>query len=146
MNKIANLIDAISEAYDASLYGQKWYPHGGLTFCNIVVNDVATKLGYAKFAGLLADAMVEQMKSNGEWLEVPANTAQYHANNGALVIAGGYGHVCVVRPGNMVKSTSWNMDVPKVMNVGQDVFMAKPISYAFKSSEIPKFYVLKSMV
>jgi hypothetical protein len=85
----------------------------------------------------------------GKWLSISGANAQYHANQGALVIAGlknndGHGHVCIVRPGIIQHSNTWQAEAPRVMNVGKTVFIDKKASFAFK--EIPQYFVLKEMI
>lgn len=137
MRDIFLLIDAICEAYD----NPEWRPHDGATFCNFSVNHVAQRMGYDGFdAGsgpLLANGMVDLMKlKTADWMPIDPTTAQGYANSGSLVVAGfkdkPHGHVCIVRPGLMQTSAKWKMNVPRVLNMGKDVFIAKSMAWAFK--------------
>lgn len=141
MRDLFRLIDAICEAYD----NPEWRPHktesGVLeTHCNLATNHVCVKMGYKGFQTaewiMLANDMVKKMKSDKEWMAVDPSLAQQYANLGSLVVAGqwkaGHGHVCVVRPGIAVASAKWNMNAPKVLNMGKDVFISKSMSWAFK--------------
>jgi hypothetical protein len=156
---IPKLIDAICDAFAMSLPGEKWAPDLISTYCNEAVNYVACKMEYfgfcrnlvlEKWEAVMANEMIAIMeKPDYGWLSVSGTNAQYHANKGVLVIAGlknpdGHGHVCVVRPGVLQHSNSWQAEAPKVMNVGKIVFIDKKASFAFKV--IPQYYVLKEMV
>lgn len=144
MKDIITLIDAICEARE----NRDFLPKNGETFCNYAVNYVASKMGYTKFKGMLANKICEAMRGNGDWLQIEPKAAQYHANQGELVIAGqihpnGHGHVCIVRPGNLTSSGRWNSnEVPKIFNVGQDIFLDKGSNWAF--TEKPNYFVLKN--
>lgn len=156
---LSRLLASVYDAYNKSLTGQDWAPVFAnnvlTTYCNFVVNSICNAVDYTKFnAGLSspvsANAMVKSMADpSGDWMAVSGDVAQYHANNGALVIAGqsnvsGHGHVCVVIPGEMKDSSNYVKKVPVVMNVGKDVFIGKPASFAFHLE--PTYYVLKSTV
>lgn len=158
--KIQRLMDAIYGAYNEALTGT-WKPSRNLdgswtTHCNQAVNFISKKMGYLLFEQpslLFANEMVRTMKDpNGGWLQMGnPEVAQAKANEGALVIAGhavpgAHGHVCVVIPGLLELSTTWGKLVPKVMNVGKDVFIGKKASWAFKKDEEPDYWGLKSML
>lgn len=141
MRDLFRLIDAICEAID----NQDWWPHddenGVETHCNLAVNYVCAKMGYKGFGTnnwvMLANDMVKKMKADtAEWMAIDPDMAQEYANMGSLVVAGqwrkGHGHVCVVRPGCAAASAKWNMNAPKVLNMGRDVFISKSLSWAFK--------------
>ncbi len=161
MNSIPKLIDAILSAWTKSLeapYGTGEYSSAkdGATDCNRFVNDVLNQFGYLKFNGLTANEMCDAF-SNGDWLEIEGDTAQYHANNGIVVVAGwknptgDHGHVCMVRPGIAEASTSWNVSsfsVPKIANVSRPELcrIDRKASFAFSSDKIPKYFALKTMI
>lgn len=134
-----------------------------VTDCNRFVYDVLSQFGYTKFwdekekRPILANDMYDAFLMNGDWIEVAGDIAQFHANNGALVIAGwknldgGHGHVCVVRPGIAESSGSWHVtteSVPKVANVSDPELcrLDRKASFAFSSDKIPKYFVKKDMI
>jgi hypothetical protein len=162
-DNVLKLVDAVCDALARALPGEKWAPKmldgTFYTYCNEAVNFVARIMGYEKFdrplvtggdEAILANQMIDKMNEpDGDWMEVYADVAQHHANNGSLVIAGmknniGHGHVCIVRPGMLQHSGNWEAPAPRVMNVGKDVFIDKKASYAFKSQ--PNYFVLKSTI
>ncbi|HEX9504287.1 MAG TPA: hypothetical protein VF974_08305 [Patescibacteria group bacterium] len=155
------LITAVYQAYNKAGPGQEWHPLLGFdgsitTFCNLAVNLVCNAIGYTKFnAGgvdqpVTANSMFTLMnRETGDWLSIPGDVAQAHANSGALVlaaqmVAGAHGHVCVIIPSEMMDSAHYQKKVPVVMNVGKDVFIGKPVSYAFRAE--PTYFVLKETV
>ena len=154
VNNIAKLLSAVYEAYNNT----SWKPKNGSTFCNEAVSFICKKMGYAKFDKSetayptdadLANAMHDKLSDpQGDWLNIDGSVAQYHANQGALVIASqkntqGHGHVCMVIPGELVQSENYGKTVPVVMNIGKDVFIGKGVSFAFKKE--PSYFVLKDM-
>lgn len=157
---VVKLIDSICDNFSNALTGGIWAPvtKEGVTttFCNYFVNGISRAMGYGEFtnqgqsAPFVANRMVILMEDpSGRWLKVSGEVAQQHANAGVLAIAGwqnpgGHGHVCVIRPGNLQMSQKWNKLVPRVANVGKDVFINKTVSYAFLDE--PSFFVLKEMI
>lgn len=141
--KLLRLIDACCEARD----NPGFQPLNSVTFCNQAVSYVAERMGYKKFLGLQANDIFDLVSKEDDWLKINPEVAQAHANSGALVIAawknpGGHGHVATVRPGEFAASAKWKTDrVPKVLNIGKDVFIGKGANYAF--SETPSYFVLK---
>lgn len=122
------------------------------TFCNEFVQSVCNGIGYGSFNNLVANDMVDFMQdpSNG-WISVDDGVAQSHANAGILVIAGrrnvqGHGHVNLIIPGILEKSSSFGKAVPKCVNVGKDVFYGKRISFAFSHLELPTYFALAAMI
>ncbi len=118
------------------------------TFCNFFVNHVAESQGCKDFVGdkwpLLANQMVAWMSLR--WQMLDPDEAQEQANAGQLVIAGWsnkekHGHVAVVIPGNLTWSKSHHDDVPLCANVGINNFYGRPVSYAFKSSQKPQYFM-----
>lgn len=161
-DRILTLIDAICSNFQNAINGGPWHPtteqvNGSIyekTFCNFFVNGVSNSLGYRGFIAygrpMLANEMVNFMTSGGEWLLLGGgDVAAARAKEGVLVIAGakedsGHGHVCVIRPGNLVESGRWAKLVPKCANVGKDVYIDKGVNYAFRSE--PQYFALKSML
>lgn len=162
ISTVSKLNDIIISAWTKSLekpYGSGEYSSAkdGATDCNRFVNEVCLRYEYNKFNGMLANQMFDSMISNGDWIEVEGDAAQYHANNGAVVIAawknltGGHGHVCMVRPGIAEPSSSWEIiepKVPKVANVAIPELcrLDRKASFAFSKDKIPKYFALKSMI
>lgn len=151
MNNLGNLCDAINEAFMMGLPGEKWEPKDGVTHCNEAINYVCEKLTYIKFRTLMANQIYDLLQNNGDWLDVTPEASQYHANAGALVIAGwknpvGHGHVAIVCPGTAELSPSWNYMAPKLMNIGETNFIGKRASFAFSAERRPKFFALKTMI
>lgn len=154
---IPALMNAIYYGYNAALKDGEFAPetvNGNLvTKCNQFVSYVAKSLGYFGFDGLNANQMIELMKkTDSGWIQ-PADhtTAQNHANQGVLVVAGksnpsGHGHVCLVIPGILEKSGSWSVSVPKCVNVGKDVFIGKKISAAFTAQDKCEYFALAKMI
>lgn len=156
------LMNAIYYAYDRALpkpdgsngaYQPVKNPDGSVTtFCNLFVNAVALSMGYNKFDGLNANKMVALMAdpANG-WVVQDETNAQYNANRGVIVVPAwsnpaGHGHVCLVVPGVLEKSNSFGRPVPKVVNVGKDVFFGRRASFAFSATSMPTYYALGSMI
>lgn len=159
-SRIVRLIEAIANAWTKSLpppYGTGEYSSAvdGATDCNRYTQDVLRgAANHHKMDGLTANAMVDYMETTtDEFMDVPGDVAQAHANTGGIVIAGwknpaGHGHVSVVRPGLAEASGSWGvMDnrVPKLANVGEPAFCRwdRKASFAFGKERIPKYYLLK---
>jgi len=158
---IPKLIDAICDGISNALPGKPWAPHdngisGITTYCNYFVSSVCKAMGYGVFTDeghsspWIANRICEFLSvPDYGWLDIVGETAQFHANSGALVIAAqsnpsGHGHVCIVRPGNMMMSAHWNKLVPRVANVGKDVFINQSASFSFETE--PDYYVLAQMV
>lgn len=117
---------------------RKYQPRDGLTFCNYFVEAAAEWFGYRGFGGLMANGIVEKMRNTPNTFSlVGYKEAAEHANTGRLVIAGQqaepHGHVCIVYPGNMGWSGSWNCEVPLAANVGKNCWVGLPLSRAFKA-------------
>lgn len=164
-NGVPKLIDVICEAFMNALEGKPWHPiilqgHPPQTYCNRAVNWMLKKYGFTEFDrastgipddAIWANAMGLHMRAHAEeWLAVQGDVAQARANEGSVVIAswinpaGDHGHVCVVRPGRMVMSGKWRKTVPKVMNIGLDVFIDKGANWAFSTE--PEYHVLISTI
>lgn len=143
---ILKLIDAICEARE----NPDFKPRDQETHCNTAVNYVAERMGCTLLRGLVANQMHDLLITNSNWLKIGPEVAQQHANAGGLVIGAwknpeGHGHVVIVRPGELGTSKKWNSDkVPKVLNIGTDIFIDKGANYAFQ--EMPDYFVLKSSI
>lgn len=121
------------------------------TWCNYFINDCCVALGIKVFDTKpwpkLANQMVEDMQREPHrWQELDPDEAQAEANRGALVIAGasnpkGSGHVALIIPGALVWSKSFKDDAPNCANVGTSNFYGRPVSYAFKSSMKPRYWM-----
>ncbi len=160
-NRVLKLIDILTEAWSKCLpkpFGDETFMAvGDTTHCNQYVHYVATKMGYTKFqpdgaAGpMMANEICDMLDANTEeWMPVGGGVAQWHANNGALVVAswknfGGHGHVSVVFPGELGTSGNWHTDeVPKMANVGPADRSKIGIGANWCFHDIPKFFVLKA--
>ncbi len=159
---IVVLLDALQNGFNNALPDPKtnargpWQPkilQGGYvleTYCNLFTSSIAAAFGYDRFTGLNANQMHALISNpaNG-WIKIDGAIAQSHANAGSLVIASmnnpdGHGHVCVIAPGKMEFSGSFNKPVPKCVNVGKDVFFGRRISFAFRIE--PDYFVLGDTV
>lgn len=132
MRNLPKLNQAILRAYERPEYKPK-IANGKIveTYCNAAARDVAGYMGCHDFSGLNADAQCKVMRESKDWREVQIKDAQYMANQGSLVFAAlssnelmeTHGHICVIRPGEMIWSSHWNMEVPSCMNVGGQNFI-----------------------
>lgn len=134
MDNLIGLIHACHLARE----NPNFQPRDGKTFCNFAVEFVSRKFGYDGFTGLRANDIMDKLRSDVEWLQIDEKEAQHKANKGQLVIAGwrnpaGHpGHVAIVVPGRFAKSAKWNSEtVPRVLNIGKDVFIGKGANWAF---------------
>ncbi len=162
------LMDAVYDAYNFALpiKGRKernafepFFSEGRwFTKCNEAFNFVAKRMGYNSFDrretqnptdAQLANVIFARMRDpSGDWRQISGDLAGQMANTGALVAAidenpGGPGHVCVVIPGHVEYSPSFGYAVPKVMNIGKDVFIGKRASFAFQATDKPLYFCLK---
>jgi hypothetical protein len=140
-DNLFRLIDACCEAYDNPAFK----PNGGITYCNQAVHFISERLGFSGFKGMMANQMATFLKKSKAWKQIPFQEAQSRANDGQLVIAAvaqnPHGHVAVIRPGLMGMSGKWKMAVPKVVNIGAENFIGKPINWAFRDP--PDVFVLE---
>jgi hypothetical protein len=160
-NRVLALIDVVTEGWSKCLpkpYGdESFMPAGDVTHCNQYVHFVATKLGYTKFQPdgkplLMANEMFDLLNTNtDEWISVGSGVAQWHANNGGLVVAawknpdGGHCRVSIVFPGELGSSGNWNSDqVPRMANVGPAERCKIGIGANWCFHDVPKFYALKA--
>ena len=167
MKDIAKLMDAVYDAYNLALPNGKtrgifepffsegrWY-----TKCNEGFNFVAKRMGYDKFDrretanttdAQLANVIFKRMQDyEGDWRQIDGVLAATMATSGCLVAAIDQnadfpGHVCVVIPGNIEHSGNYGFAVPKVMNIGKDVFIGKRVSFAFQVTDKPYYFCLKA--
>lgn len=121
------------------------------TFCNQAIQYVCNSFGYSEFHGMSANEMISYMENYAHgWITQDEPNAQQRANQGVIVIAGHkkdpHGHVCLVVPGILEKSASFGRAVPKVLNIGKDVFIGKRISLAFRADEMPTYFALASQI
>jgi len=145
------LMNACYVGYNRGLDGGDFAPKGDITHCNRFISYVMNCFGYDKFNGLMANGIIDLMNDlTHGWITVSDSVAQNHANAGVIVIAGrkfdAHGHVCIVLPGILEKSGSFGRSVPKVVNIGKDVFFGKKVSFAFQSEEQPQYYALSTMI
>lgn len=154
-----NLFDAICDNFMYAVNHGIWSPElrmdGWVTHCNSFVHAVSSKMGYTGFwdtnrkGPMMANDMIDLMLKEIDWMkEKDGDMAQFHANQGSLVIAGqkadGHGHICIIRPGEMFYSAKWLKSVPRCANVGKDVFIDKAVNFAFQTE--PDYFVLKRML
>lgn len=129
------------------------------THCNEAFNLVAMRMGCDSFDRRETEDPVDAKLANviyrmmadpaGLWAEISAGKAQSMANEGALVAAidknlTGPGHVCTVMPGVMEFSATFTEMVPRVMNIGKDVFIGMKASLAFRPDDKPRYFCLKA--
>lgn len=135
------LIDAICEVYD----NPNFKPRSGMTFCNMAVQYICEKMGYKKFDGMVANEMIQTMKTSLEWGPIKIEDAQDYTNQGRLVVAGmqdnPHGHVVIIRPGVSDYSAKWGCKSPKVINIGTDNFIGKGLSWVFRDK--PEVFLYK---
>lgn len=146
MKNLNVLMDAICEAYDRAWIGPKPFaPKDGVTYCNEAVQYVASIFKYDRFAGKMANEIIDILNNDKKWIKVAPNDAAFRASEGCLVIAARkdqpHGHVCIVRPGTTEASGHWQENAPKVMNIGKDCFISKGANYAFR--EKPEYFSLE---
>jgi len=148
MHNLIKLIDCICDTYDS----EEYKPKGGITYCNQAVNNVAFGLGYFGFKSMNANQMIDHIESSSEWDKCDHISAQDFSNIGRFVIAGKknlpHGHVVVIRPGISIYSNKYKTYVPRCLNIGSDIFIAKfkgvraGTNWAFP--EMPIFYYWKN--
>lgn len=146
LKNLSVLVDAICEAYDKAWIDNKpFQPKDGVTHCNEAAQYVCKKFGYDRFAGKLANEIIDIVNNDKKWVKVTANDAAFAASEGRLVIAARkdqpHGHVCIVRPGTLEMSAHWKENAPKIMNIGKDCFISKGANYAFR--EKPDYFSLE---
>jgi hypothetical protein len=99
------------------------------TFCNIALDRVLGLCGIPRMVyklngqPLMANAMIDFMRSSVNWELVSGEVATARASVGTLVVAAqqadGHGHVAPVYPSPMEHSGSWGKYVPMLSNVGR---------------------------
>lgn len=123
-----------------------------VTHCNQFINYVLNGMGYGDMTNMSANQMVDFMsKYENGWISPPSeDVIQTHANNGVIVIAGTkgreHGHVCLILPGILEKSGTWEKSVPKCVNIGRDVFFGKKLSFAFPANDQPTYFCMAGMI
>lgn len=154
--KLEILCDAISDNFMKAVNHGPWSPTldsqgNWTTYCNWFVGSVSKAVGCQDLwpngdpSPKLANEMYDILNKSTAWMkEIDGKMAQFHANQGCLVLAAkknpdGHGHICLIRPGQMVYSGHWNKSAPRCMNVGISVFIDKTLAYAFETE--PDYFV-----
>lgn len=139
MKNSEKLLDLICEAYD----NPKWKPRNGTTFCNLAVQWIMEKSGYAGFKNMVANQMVDKMRDGGKWKPIEMEDAQFFANQGNIVALGikdsPHGHIAIARPGVQVYSSKWKTYCPKLMNIGSQNSISKSANWVFTKQ--PKVFI-----
>jgi len=150
MNKQEKLLHTVRACW------AKWKKHDDeegtpTTFCNLFVNDVCKAYGYDGFNLMLANdihrkLLVEASKADTlhNWEHVYRQELvekKYEKKrSSSLIIASlparGHGHVCILLPGDLVRSGKWNCTIPKCANIGGSNFWDRGVNYAFKSEPL----------
>jgi len=99
------------------------------TFCNIALDRVLGLCGIPRMVNklngqpLMANDMIDFMRSSVNWERVNGEVATARANIGTLVVAAqqadGHGHVAPVYPAPAEWSGSWGKEAPMLSNVGR---------------------------
>jgi hypothetical protein len=154
MSKIVQLISSVMQAYNLALPKADgspgiYQPNNGVTFCNEAVQYVCNLMGYNLLNGMMANQIYDFIADPiNKWMSISGEVAQFHANNGAVVLAAQkenvHGHVNIIIPGVLEQSGSWGKLAPICMNVGASVFIGKRASWAFQTE--PSFFVLTSTI
>jgi RHS repeat-associated protein len=96
--------------------------------------------GSEEFDDKLANDMYDHMSNSEVWEEVTLEVVQEFANDGEIVIGAsknpsGSGHVVLAVPGEEQYSSSWDGDVPVVMDTGVNKRTAqKAVNYSWAGS------------
>lgn len=121
------------------------------TFCNLATQAVLKMMGCTDMTGLNADAMMEFLRTSGDWLIKPIGDCQFLANTGTLLIAGlgskdlgqRHGHVCTITPGTEEFSGHWNCKVPVALSIGRRAICARSLGVNYAFVPMPEFYAWK---
>lgn len=160
-NNLVNLMEAVYSAFNNAQPGKSWAPKlvedRWWTYCNEAFNSICMAMGCNQFDkeetpnprdAELANKIYDLLSNGNGWIRIPdVMEAQNHANEGFLVVAswknpsGGPGHVCVLIPGRAEYSGTWQSYSPKVMNVGQSVFIGGKASLAFSKEKMPDYFM-----
>ncbi len=139
---------SVSERCKIAVKLDQFKPRDGMTFCNVFVHYISCAYGCSEFEGLLANHIYDILDQREDlFLELEPDQAQLAANNNQLVIAawknpaGHPGHVCIVVKGELYWSKAFKDDVPVCANVGTSNFYGRPISYAFRSNQKPRYWM-----
>jgi hypothetical protein len=126
---------------------QRFRAQGRTTFCNQAVHAIASKLGYRRFGGLVANQMIRQMQAPGSgFRQVSAQEAIRMAQQGKLVVAGWYnntpragrpdgrapGHVAVV-------TGEFSPGVPGIAQAGRNTFEWGSVRQGFGNKNVSYF-------
>ena len=94
----------------------------GTTYCNLAAQRVCKALGYAAFAGLMANQIFDLCSQSEDWEAADAADASAAANQGVLCLAAQHGaphgHVAILYPAPLVWSQKWGKSAPTLANVG----------------------------
>jgi len=120
------------------------------TKCNYALRKACIELlDYQGFDGMMANAIIRAAKySPGMWRMSTGEHARKAVIEGGFAFAGKeypeHGHVALIYPGPMMRSGSWDVDVPLVANVGRRNGVMK-VSQAFPVSQgQPDYFVYTS--
>jgi len=121
-------------------------PRHGNTYCNIGTNLIEQRGGANPFKGMMANAIVNQLKKPSYATRVSPSQAVNYANQGVTVIAAEHfpvhGHVAIVAPLPMGLSGSTGKMVPRLFNVGpRRYFGIKLSTAAFPVHQPPNYYI-----
>jgi len=116
------------------------------TFCNKGVQAILNEGGDHSLDNMKAADIAEFLSNAANATELSYADAVSYAKQGATVIAAktagsGAGHVAVVAPMSMVKSSSFGEDVPVIFNIGKTNRVV-PLSEGFRVQHQPKTYIL----
>ena len=126
------LTSFISKKYNLSDFKD----HMGLYFVYDSIQPIINRSHNWREVGLATD-------------QAAINTGVNHAENGGLALiidtSQTYGHLAIIQPEKLIKSSSWGVEVPQVISLSNykpsKSFYNKAVSYAFKKSNDLKIYV-----
>jgi len=118
------------------------------TFCNEFLQASCFLWGCVEVGAKLIRRIHQHVLAQMDcWQEVSYSEAQLLANQNRLVIAlwsdakPGGDHGCIIIPGKLVGSSTYNEMVPNCANVGKDNFYGKKLSFAFPAAQKPTLYL-----
>lgn len=127
-----------------------WVPEDGKTFCNFAADHVAHGMGCDDLRKdgqpLTADEIYQVFNTSKDWRVMTLGAPSVFATEGSLIFGimnskmlnQEHGHIATVLPGEPIWSGHWVAMAPICMNVGRDVFIGRPMSFAFRT--IPTFF------
>jgi hypothetical protein len=143
-NAVFENSEKLNDAGKEAVGNKAFQPSKGITYCNQGVDFVEEKGGNSDYKGLTANQIIEKLKNTKYATEITAEQAVDYAREGITVIAGlkekKHGHVAIVAPLDMKKSTTWGKNVPSVFNVGKKNAIMR-MSGAFRKKDQPNYYV-----